>query len=112
VHDWLKKTIFDLYELYVTSYKFVPVLHNNQHRAAQIFQKNDILRYSTVDARTSDLDRTVQCRPMKAYNATVENADVYLVHNLSSNYVEIRVRNYFIFDLAHDFLILKFLLHL
>jgi hypothetical protein len=66
--------MFDLYELYVTSYNFVPVLHNNQHRAAQLFQKNDILRYRTVDARR-DLDRTVQRRPTKAYNAKVENAD-------------------------------------
>jgi hypothetical protein len=33
VHDWLKN-IFDLYELYVTPYNFVPVLQNNQHRAA------------------------------------------------------------------------------
>jgi hypothetical protein len=87
------KTIFDLYELYFTSYNCVPVLHNNQHRAAQIFQKNDILRYSTGDAR-SDLDRTVQRRSTKAYNAKVENAHVYLVHSLSSNYVEIRVQNY------------------
>jgi hypothetical protein len=42
------KTIFDLYELYVTSYNFVPVLYNNQHRAAQIFQKDYILRYRTT----------------------------------------------------------------
>jgi hypothetical protein len=58
-----------------------------------MFQKNDILRYGTVDAR-SDLDRTVQPRPTKAYNAKVENAHIYLVHSLSSNYVEIRVCNY------------------
>jgi hypothetical protein len=91
---WLaRKTIFDLYELYVTSYNCVPVLHNNQHSTAQIFQKNDILRYSTVDAR-SDLDHTVQRRPTKAYNAKIENAHVYLVHILSSNYLEIHVRNY------------------
>jgi hypothetical protein len=88
-----KKLIFDLYKPYVTSYKFVLVLHNNQDRAAQIFQKNDILRYGKVDAR-SDLDRTVQRRPTKAYNAKVENAHVYLVHSISSNYVEICVRNY------------------
>jgi hypothetical protein len=55
-----KKNIFDPYELYVTLYKFVPVLHNNQHHAAHIFQKNDILQYGTVDARSETTDEGVQ----------------------------------------------------
>jgi hypothetical protein len=55
----------------------------------------DTIQYGTADAR-SDLDRTVQRQPTKAYNAKVENAHVYLVHSLSSNYVEICVRNYVI----------------
>jgi hypothetical protein len=94
VHDWLKK----LFLIFTNSTSPRTTLYHS-YTTINIVQFKYFRRtiyydtVLTVDAR-SDLDRTVQRRPTKACNAKVENAHVYLVHSLSSNYVEIRVRNY------------------
>jgi hypothetical protein len=82
VHDWLKK----LFWIFTNSTSPHTTLYQS-YTTINIVQ----LKYFR---RTIYYNRTVQRRPTKAYNTKVENAHIYLVHSLSSNCVEIRVRNY------------------